>query len=209
MPKYDLSELINEAANIYLSSNHVKQIGSSGSIFIQTTTIFRKSNGLGIYVYRKRPGQSMITLPRGNVDINIWRPLRVAKKPTPTHKKGLQTKICKPLTIGFVLNCSEIFDLDGHNLGTVQRRHKRGHKKCTSLLFLHDMHKIITSFPTDSVGSAKIPKYSLEPQFVKKLLSFCLIWALPIIIETACILPLSKFPTFLNWHSIPGRQIPS
>jgi hypothetical protein len=56
---------------------------------------------------------------------------------------------------------------------------------------------------------AKIPKCSLEPKFIKKLLNFCLIWALPIMIKAARIPALSKLPTCLYWHHIPCRQIPS
>lgn len=32
---------------------------------------------------------------------------------------------------------------------------------------------------------AKIPKCSLEPKFIKKLLNLCLIWALPIMVKAA------------------------
>jgi hypothetical protein len=57
---------------------------------------------------------------------------------------------------------------------------------------------------SDSAYTTKVPKCSPEPKVVEKLLHSRLIWTLSIIFESACIPPLSKFPTFLNWHNISG-----
>ena len=57
------------------------------------------------------------------------------------------------LTFDFVWNCLETFDLDGHNLGTILRRHERGNKNCFSSLFFKICIKSWPHVPTFVWGS--------------------------------------------------------
>ena len=89
----------------------------------------------------------------------------------------------------------EIFDLDGHNLGTIQQGHKRSQKKCISLIFFIDMHKIMTVpvSPTLVLGNVVSQSSHFQNRF-------------QISVQTPVDNPESTIDTFSRQFQIPQMQ---